>query len=109
MRSYRYKSVFMAMVVIFADTVIGAVSTKAVARAAFGAGPPSRSATDSQYASQSERPSAKDASQLDGVNQGRSKYESTALNQLTANMLEVMAQGEKSVSPLLPPSLIIFV
>lgn len=77
-----------------------AVAPQGNVTAAFGAGPPSRSASNSQYAaSQSEHPSAKDQSQLDGVNQGRSKYESTALNQLTANILEVMAQGEKSVSP----------
>jgi hypothetical protein len=73
-----------------------AAGSRANPTAAFGAGPPSSSASQ-RGAAQSEHPSAK--SQLDDVNQGRSKYESTALNQLTANILEVMAQGEKSVSP----------
>ena len=63
----------------------------------FGRGPASL-ASNSQHGTQSDHPSNKEPSKLDGVNQGRTKYESTALNQLTANILEVMAQGEKSVS-----------
>jgi len=58
--------------------------------------PSTRSVTNSsQHGATSEAPTNQASSSL---NQGRSKYESTALNQLTASILEMMAQGEKSVS-----------